>query len=129
MATGVLGAGMQRRKLDPDDKLAISVLYDTYKSIPSCAKDLAIGANGDVWATATLHFSFRHHFPGLMQSFRFLWPWRRADADSAGAIVNASRTILYASARGDWQAAARAEAEKLRAAINTARAGAATPRR
>ena len=51
------------------------------------------------------------------------------DADSAGAIVNASRTILYASARGDWQAAARAEAEKLRAAINTARAGAATPRR
>jgi orotidine-5'-phosphate decarboxylase len=51
------------------------------------------------------------------------------DADSAGAIVNASRTILYASARADWQAAARAEAEKLRAAINTARAGAATVRR
>jgi len=44
-------------------------------------------ANGDVWATATLHFSFRHHFPGLMQSFRFLWPWRRADADSAGAAA------------------------------------------
>jgi len=37
-------------------------------------------ANGDVWATATLHFSFRHHFPGLLRSFRFLWPWRRDDA-------------------------------------------------
>ena len=44
-------------------------------------------ANGDVWATATLHFSFRHHFPGLMQSFRFLWPWRRPDADSATAAA------------------------------------------
>ncbi len=36
-------------------------------------------ANGDVWATATLHFSFRRHFPGLLASFRFLWPWRRSD--------------------------------------------------
>jgi orotidine-5'-phosphate decarboxylase len=48
------------------------------------------------------------------------------DADRSGAIVNASRTILYASARADWQAAARAEAERLRAAINAARAPAAT---
>ena len=45
------------------------------------------------------------------------------DEDRSGAIVNASRSILYASARADWQAAARAEAERLRAAINTARAG------
>ena len=48
------------------------------------------------------------------------------DVDGAGAIVNASRSILYASAGGDWQAAARAEAQKLQAAINTARAQAAT---
>ncbi|MBV9042947.1 MAG: hypothetical protein JOZ68_18250, partial [Acidimicrobiia bacterium] len=34
-------------------------------------------ANGDVWATATLRFSFRYHFPGLLRGFRFLWPWRR----------------------------------------------------
>jgi orotidine-5'-phosphate decarboxylase len=48
------------------------------------------------------------------------------DADRSGAIVNASRTILYASAGADWQAAARAEAQRLRAAINAARAQAAT---
>jgi hypothetical protein len=36
-------------------------------------------ANGDVWATATLRFSFRRHFPGLLASFRFLWPWRRTE--------------------------------------------------
>ena len=48
------------------------------------------------------------------------------DVDGAGAIVNASRSILYASAGGDWQAAARAAAQKLQAAINTARAQAAT---
>lgn len=48
------------------------------------------------------------------------------DVDGAGAIVNASRSILYASAGGDWQTAARAEAQKLQAAINTARAQAAT---
>ena len=42
-------------------------------------------ANGDVWATGTLHFSFRYHFPGLLKSFRFLWPWRweSAPADTA----------------------------------------------
>ena len=50
------------------------------------------------------------------------------DGDCASAIVNASRTILYASSRADWQAAARAEAERLRAAINAARAEAATVR-
>jgi orotidine-5'-phosphate decarboxylase len=48
------------------------------------------------------------------------------DVDGAGAIVNASRSILYASAGGDWQVAARAEADTLRVAINNARAEAAT---
>ncbi|MCU1451498.1 MAG: hypothetical protein JWP02_3668 [Acidimicrobiales bacterium] len=38
-------------------------------------------ANGDVWATATLRFSFRRHFPGLLRSFRFLWPWRGAERE------------------------------------------------
>ena len=45
-------------------------------------------ANGDVWATATLHFSFRYHFPGLLRSFRFLWPWRR-EAEPADAATPA----------------------------------------
>jgi hypothetical protein len=31
---------------------------------------------GDVVATATLRFSFRRHFPGLLRSFRLLWPAR-----------------------------------------------------
>jgi orotidine-5'-phosphate decarboxylase len=44
------------------------------------------------------------------------------DTDGSGAIVNASRSILYASSGGDWQTAARAEAERLRLAINSARA-------
>jgi orotidine-5'-phosphate decarboxylase len=48
------------------------------------------------------------------------------DAEGQRAIVNASRTILYASAEADWQNAARAEAEKLRVAINDARTRAAT---
>jgi len=46
------------------------------------------------------------------------------DAHGAGAIVNASRSILYASAGADWQSAARAEAERLRGAINAVRSGA-----
>ena len=37
--------------------------------------------NGEVCATATLRFSFRRHFPGLLRSFRLLWPWRRDDLD------------------------------------------------
>jgi orotidine-5'-phosphate decarboxylase len=48
------------------------------------------------------------------------------DAHSGGVIVNASRSILYASSESDWQAAARAEAGRLRAAINVARASSAT---
>jgi orotidine-5'-phosphate decarboxylase len=51
------------------------------------------------------------------------------DGDGGGAIVNASRTILYASPESNWQSAARAEAENLRSAINAARALAATPPR
>ena len=34
-------------------------------------------AQGEVCATATLRFSFRRHFPGLLRSFRLLWPGRR----------------------------------------------------
>src|SRR5262249_46361089 len=48
------------------------------------------------------------------------------DADGGGAIVNASRTILYASIDSDWPIAARREAERLRAAIELARATGAT---
>jgi orotidine-5'-phosphate decarboxylase len=52
-----------------------------------------------------------------------------ADADGGGAIVNASRTILYAGAGADWQSAARAEADRLRTAINAAHAPSATASR
>jgi len=47
------------------------------------------------------------------------------DARGAGAIVNASRTILYASRGADWQVAARGEAERLRDEIEAARGEAA----
>jgi orotidine-5'-phosphate decarboxylase len=43
------------------------------------------------------------------------------DADGGGVIVNASRSVLYASSGSDWQKAARGEAESLRSAINAAR--------
>lgn len=43
------------------------------------------------------------------------------DAHGAGAIVNASRSILYASNRADFAEAARAEAIRTREAINGAR--------
>jgi orotidine-5'-phosphate decarboxylase len=48
------------------------------------------------------------------------------DQTGGGLLVNASRTILYASSGSDWQSAARAEATRLRAAINAARAPSAT---
>ncbi len=48
------------------------------------------------------------------------------DADGGGTLVNASRTVLYASSGSNWQAAARSEAENLRSAINAARASGAT---
>jgi orotidine-5'-phosphate decarboxylase len=51
------------------------------------------------------------------------------DQHGARAIVNASRTILYASREADWQSAARDEAERLRRAINAARLESAAPAR
>jgi len=51
------------------------------------------------------------------------------DARAERAIVNASRTILYASRGTDWQAAARSEADRLRQSINSARMGSAAPAR
>jgi orotidine-5'-phosphate decarboxylase len=52
------------------------------------------------------------------------------DANGGGTIVNASRSVLYASSGSDWQTAARAEAQRLRDAINAARSasGATAPR-
>jgi orotidine-5'-phosphate decarboxylase len=49
--------------------------------------------------------------------------------DDGVALVNASRSILYAGSGSNWQAAARAEADRVRSAINSARAQAATARR
>ena len=46
------------------------------------------------------------------------------DATGGGLLVTASRSILYASRGSDWAAAARAEAVRLRDAINAARASA-----
>jgi orotidine-5'-phosphate decarboxylase len=43
------------------------------------------------------------------------------DPSGGGAIVNVSRSLLYASHGSDWQAAARSEAERVRSAINAAR--------
>jgi len=48
------------------------------------------------------------------------------DRSDGGAIVNVSRSLLYASGGPDWQTAARAEAERVRAAINAARTTDAT---
>lgn len=48
------------------------------------------------------------------------------DDQGGGALVNASRSVLYASRGSDWQLAARAEAERLRTAINAARTSGAT---
>jgi orotidine-5'-phosphate decarboxylase len=51
------------------------------------------------------------------------------DAEGGGLLVSASRSVLYASRGPEWQAAARQEADRLRLAINAARAGDATPAR
>ncbi len=51
------------------------------------------------------------------------------DDAGGGAMVNVSRSLLYASRATDWQDAARAEAERVRAAINTARRSGATASR
>ncbi len=45
------------------------------------------------------------------------------DAHGRGLIVNASRSILYASAESNWKKAAGAEAERLKVQINQLRAG------
>jgi orotidine-5'-phosphate decarboxylase len=50
------------------------------------------------------------------------------DRFGGGAIVNVSRSLLYASHGSDWQTAARAEAERVRSAINAARSAATTAR-
>jgi orotidine-5'-phosphate decarboxylase len=51
------------------------------------------------------------------------------DGDGGGALVNISRSLLYASTGQDWQTAARAEAQRARAAINAARRSGATAAR
>jgi orotidine-5'-phosphate decarboxylase len=48
------------------------------------------------------------------------------DATGQNALINASRSIMYASSGADWQQAARAEASRLRTAINAARSTPAT---
>ena len=45
------------------------------------------------------------------------------DAHGRGLLINASRSILYASAEGDWARAAGAEAGRLKVQINQLRAG------
>ena len=45
------------------------------------------------------------------------------DAHGRALLVNASRSILYASAESDWRRAAGAEAERLKTQINQLRAG------
>jgi orotidine-5'-phosphate decarboxylase len=51
------------------------------------------------------------------------------DAAGGGAIINVSRSVLYARQGPDWLVAARAEAEAVRTAINAARESAATTTR
>jgi orotidine-5'-phosphate decarboxylase len=51
------------------------------------------------------------------------------DKHAGGALVNASRSVLYAGHGADWQTAARAEAQRMRSAINAARGSGATATR
>jgi orotidine-5'-phosphate decarboxylase len=51
------------------------------------------------------------------------------DHAGGGALVNLSRSLLYASRGADWQTAARAAGERARAAINAARSSGATASR
>jgi orotidine-5'-phosphate decarboxylase len=48
------------------------------------------------------------------------------DAHGRGLLVNASRSLLYASGESDWRQAAAAEAERLKTQINQLRLGART---
>ena len=50
------------------------------------------------------------------------------DATGGGLLVSASRSVLYASRGTDWASAARQEADRLRRAINAARADALAAR-
>jgi len=45
------------------------------------------------------------------------------DSERGGFLINVSRQIIYASAGGDFASAARAEAERMRSAIEAARLG------
>src|SRR5262249_15856355 len=45
--------GVVKRDLDIDDKVAISVWYDTWVQTPGSARDIAVGANGAVWVIGT----------------------------------------------------------------------------
>jgi orotidine-5'-phosphate decarboxylase len=49
------------------------------------------------------------------------------DARGRALLINASRSILFASAGPDWKAAAAAEAKRLSGQINQLRAGLRTP--
>jgi orotidine-5'-phosphate decarboxylase len=49
------------------------------------------------------------------------------DSEGRALLVNASRSILYASSGADWKKAAGAEAKRLRVQINQLRAGLRTP--
>jgi len=49
-----------------------------------------------------------------------------ADAHGRALLVNASRSILYASAEADWRRAAGREAERMKVQINQLRLGVRT---
>ncbi|HMJ11830.1 MAG TPA: matrixin family metalloprotease [Polyangiaceae bacterium] len=46
--------GVQRRVLNLDDKMGISVRYDAWQLTPGCAKEIGIGADGSVWVIGCL---------------------------------------------------------------------------
>jgi len=86
---------------------------------------LVVGATypGDVAAVRAIAPEAPFLLPGVGAQAGDLDASVRAGATAQGerAIVNASRTILYASRGPDWASAARAEADRLRGAINAAR--------
>ncbi len=86
---------------------------------------LVVGATypGDVAAAREVAPHVPILLPGVGPQAGDLAASVRAGVDANGerAIVNASRTVLYASQAADWQAAARGAAERLRDEINSAR--------
>lgn len=95
-------------------------------------------AHGNVGVVigATFSEAFRHARSALGNGIPILVPGVGAqggslatavregvDARGRALIVNASRSILYASAEKDWRRAAGAEAERLKVQINQLRAG------